>query len=78
MLRILAREISDFHLPEAMCAGVTFTDAIGCPGRSRDEENVMAISLGLKVADESDALFGYDESTEEEDNERNTIRFSLD
>ncbi|MCJ1426884.1 hypothetical protein MMC29_004787, partial [Sticta canariensis] len=66
MLRILAREISDFDLPKAMCAGVTFTDTSGSPGRSRDEENVMVIALGLKVTDERDVL--DDKSTEEEDN----------
>lgn len=67
MLQTLARQISDFHLPEAMTvdfdlpeamyAGFTFTDPrrSPSPSRSSDEEHIMAMALGLKVADARDA-----------------------
>lgn len=84
MLQLLARQISDFDLPEAMTAdfdlpeamyaGFTFTDPrrSPSPSRSSDEEYIMAMALGLKVADARDAVakrtrVGY-ENVDEEDN----------
>lgn len=67
MLQTLARQISDFHLPEAMAVdfdlpeamyvGFTFTDPrrSPSPSRSSDGEYIMAMALGLKVADARDA-----------------------
>lgn len=49
MLRILARRF-DAVLPEVFYES-TFVSADGCPQRSREEEEDLAMSFGLKMRD---------------------------
>lgn len=65
MLRALAGEVSDHYLPEAFYEKL-FTQAVGNPTRSADEEKVLAISLGLKIKDEEDSRMS-DRGDDEED-----------
>lgn len=52
MLRVLARQVSDLYLPEALISAGTFTEAADISSRPKDEEQVLAMSLGLKIEDE--------------------------
>ena len=51
MLKSLARQVSDYWLPEALYSKTTFDDADEEPNRSADQEKVLAMSLGLKLED---------------------------
>lgn len=51
MLISLAREVSDRFLPEAFYDTSTFADADGCPGRSAEAEDDLAMGLDVMVRD---------------------------
>lgn len=51
MLITLARKVSDHFLPEAFYGQSTFTEADGCPGRSADAEEDLAMGLNLRIDD---------------------------
>lgn len=52
MLASLAKQVSDGWLPEAIYTGATFSDAAEEPNRPPDNEEVLAMSLGLKLEEE--------------------------
>lgn len=71
MLRCLAREVSDFYLPEVFYDNL-FKKGEVSPARSDDEETVSGMSLGLKLSDELEPMIRGDkkkDDTESEDDD---------
>lgn len=70
MLLTLARRVSDHHLPEPFYES-TFTVADGCPQRSPEDEEDLAMGLDHKMqdafAEEEDG--DTDDSEDDEDSE---------
>lgn len=73
MLKSLARQVSDYWLPEALYSQTTFDDSEEEPNKSSDQEKALAMSLGLKLEDaKAESLkrpLGEDSSDDEGDDE---------
>jgi hypothetical protein len=53
MLTTLARKVSDHFLPEAFYEETTFTEAEGCAARSAEEEDDLALSLTVRMREDT-------------------------
>jgi hypothetical protein len=70
MLKNLARHVSDHYLPEVFYKNMTFTEADGCPARSAEEEDTLALSLAVRMKDEADEREKRAEAEDEDEDER--------
>lgn len=76
MLRVLARQISQHFLPEALLADTTFEHAEGCTTRPAHDEKTLGLSLAVRVKAEMErskethrkALQGEEEESEGDEN----------
>ncbi|KAL1968104.1 hypothetical protein VTN77DRAFT_2234 [Rasamsonia byssochlamydoides] len=66
MLTMLARKISDRYSPEVFWEK-TFTEADGCPTRSSEEEETLALSLAVRMKEEMQGKTEGEDKGEDDD-----------
>jgi hypothetical protein len=73
MLVTLARQVSDHYLPEVFYKDTTFTESAGSPQMSLEDEEIAALSLSIKIDDESvhqqQRLIDFENSGDEDEDE---------
>lgn len=68
-LKVLARQVSDFFLPEALYAGATFDKEAEDSTRATSQEELLAMSLNLKLEAAREAATKRSREADESDDD---------
>lgn len=68
-LKVLARQVSDFFLPEALYAGATFDKEAEDSTRATSQEELLTMSLNLKLEAAREAATKRSREADESDDD---------